>query len=1147
MSKKMLWKDIKKCFSKSKGRFVSIACLIALGSFALVGLQVAGPDMRITGTHYFNRLHLADLSILGDYGIDAANQQAINQITGAEAIEYGYLKDVVIQDTITSIRIFSNSKTLSTYEVVEGRLPQGDGEIAMASTYRGEYKLGDSIAFTEMEDAAGEKALKRHEFQIVGFVNSGEMLSGVNLGQSTAGTGELRGYAVVDASAFDYDVYMIARISFADTRGVDPYSSQYTALVQNHKNELDQLLAQQPDLRLSAIRAQYQEKIDEGQTELDEAKQALSDAEEALGSGAATLTDAKQSYADGLAEYQQQKANANRQLSDARKALDSAAQKLSDGKTTLAGGQRDYQAGQEKLAATRKTLDDGWTSYHTNAAALAAGKTELAAAAETLEGKRGEYNAGAAAAESAMHQTMAEIAAALPAMKAQLDAANAPPAARAQYDQLAALVAAGDALAQGAQEYQEKEAQLAQGEAQLSAARQALERGEAEYAAGSTQLSSAGAQVAAAEAEWSAANRAYQAGLREYAEKAAEVEAKLADANARLESAAKQISDGEQDLSEGRQAYDEKKPEADKKIADAEAALSDARKALDTLKRPVYALDTRRELPGSEGYRVYSTVSETIDALADIFPIFLYLVAALVTLTTMTRFVDEERVNSGTLKALGYRDSDIVKKFSVYGGAASLLGAVIGIGAGHTLLPLIVYETYGSSFTLPRIELRFYPGITIIALLLAAASAIAPAYLVAAKELQAKPSALLQPKPPKAGSKIFLERIRPLWNRLSFTHKVTARNLFRYKGRMFMTIFGVCGSVTLLFAGFSVQHSISGINDRQFNSIIQYDLIVAKNDSPNEEQEKNIEKALSADEIKRQLPVHYEELTRVAGNNQDKQSIKLLVTEDSHALQDYISFNDRSSGTPLALSDQGVILSERLATLLHAKKGTVITVTDSEDHERELVVADITEMYIGHFIFMNGAYYRTVFGERYHANANLVTLNDRSLENANVQASKFVSLSGVKGVVQNTTLINQINTIVDSLNLVMQILIIVAIMLAVVILYNLTNINVSERIRELSTIKVLGFYNKEVTLYIYRETILLTLLGILAGFGFGDALYLYILSVVPPDEVMFNPVLGATAFLVPLFVVCAITAVLGALINRRLKNVDMLESLKSVE
>ncbi|WP_099468730.1 FtsX-like permease family protein [Konateibacter massiliensis] len=1279
MKSKTLWKDIKKCFLKSKGRFISIVCLIALGSFALVGLQVTGSNMRKTGEHYFEKLNLADICIIGDYGIDKENQKAINKVSGADKIEYGYLKDVVIQDTITSIRIFSDTEDLSVYDVVEGRLPETATEIAIADIYNADYQIGDTVAFTEKEDVSGETALKTHEFQIVGFVNSGEMLSIINMGQSTAGTGELQGYAVVDSSAFDYEVYMIARISFEDTKGVDPYSNEYTELIQNHKNELNELLVNQPTLRLSSIKEEYQDKIDEGQSEVDNAKKELADAEQELEDGEIELADAKQKYADGLDEYNKQKADANQQLDDAREELengeneltdakqkytdgvaeynkqkrnaeqqlsdakaklDDAAKQIADGESELTAKQQEFAKAESDLQEARAELNKGWNEYNEKSGKL----EELKEAKAQLDAAQMQFEAGIAAAEAATGMTMAQIENALPSMKAQLDnlsaqyemlsqlaalkvsrdaavgtpeydvlnqqyqaalqAANLSEqaadtllaqldnmqaqivTAQTQYNQLAGLVETQNTLLQKWAEYNAAAEQAAGGEEQLAVAKQTLESGEEKYTAKSAELETARKQITKAEKKLASGKQSYQEGLAEYNSKKSEAETKLAAANAQLDEAAIKIADGEKKLADGwqeyydkkeeadtkltdaeaelaegaaeiaegerelvdgRQEYDEKKPDAEQEIEDAEAKLAGARETLKTLKLPIYTLDTRREVPGSEGYRIYNSVSTIIDALADIFPIFLYFVAALVTLTTMTRFVDEERINSGTLKALGYSNKDIIKKFIVYGFCASSIGAAIGIVAGHTVLPMIVYNAYGHSFSIPQIELYFYPGITVIAILLAFVSAVVPAYIVAARELKEKPSALLQPKPPEAGSKIFLERISQIWNRMSFTHKVTARNIFRYKKRMLMTIFGVCGSVTLIFAGFSVQHSISGINDRQFGKIIQYDLIVAKNDNLNEEKTNEIDQLLASNEVNQQLPILYDEMTKIAGDNQDKQEIKLIVPEDAEAFKDYISLVNRSTGEELELSKDGAVISERLAKLLDVKIGDTITVTDSENYERKMMISNITEMYTGHFIFMDMDYYQTVFATTYSSNANMVTLDDRSIENANEQASEFVNLDGVKGVVQNTTMKNQINTIVQSLKMIMQVLIIVAVLLAVVILYNLTNINVSERIRELSTIKVLGFYNKEVTLYIYRETILLTLLGVLAGFGLGDALYLYIISVVPPDEVMFNPALGVKAFLIPVLVVCMITVVLGAIINHRLKNVNMLEALKSVE
>ena len=1135
VKKKTLWRDIKKCFSKSKGRFISILCLVALGSFALVGLQVAGPDMRQTGEHYFERLKLADVSVIGDYGIDANDRAAIDRVSGAERIAYGYLKDVVLTGTETSLRVFSETDGISEYKLVEGRMPVAEDEVALASFLSDAYSIGDTLSVTEKEDLTGSTVLKHHELKLVGFVNSGELLSIINMGQSTAGTGELQGYAVVPEAAFDSEVYMIARLSFSDTKDVDPYSDAYTDRIEAHKAELNSLLAEHPSMRLASIKEEYQAKIDDAQAQIDAGRAELTDACDELTAGEEQLAEARLAYQAGMTQYQTQSISAIRQLAAAQQKLASAERQIEDAEAELAEKRGELETAEAQLAQARSDLDAGWASYEEKAGQL----EELNRTKAQLDAAQAQLDAEIAAAESATGMTIEQIAAALPTLEQTLP--------QEQYEQLCALIAAKAELERQWAAYRAAAEQAAGADEQLQAAKAELERGEAEYTAKTAELSDAQKQLAAAQSALSQNKQALSEAQTAFRERKLEAERSLATAKRTLDEAAEQIAENEQKLADGWAEYAEKKPEAEREIADAEEKVASAQRALDSLKQPVYALDTRRETPGSEGYRIYGNVSNIIDSLADIFPIFLYFVAALVTLTTMTRFVDEERINSGTLKALGYDNRDIVKKFTVYGTAAGLSGAVIGIAAGHTLLPKIVYHAYGKSFTYPEIELHVYPGISVVALVLAFLCTVLPAYLVARHELKEKPAALLQPKPPEAGAKILLERIRPVWNRMSFTHKVTARNIFRYKKRVLMTIFGVCGSVTLIFAGFSMQHAISGVKDRQFTRIMKYDLIVAENDGLDREQSDRIDALLDDGAVAAEMPIHYETVTKVAGKNRDSQSIKLIVPSDAAELADVITLCDRKSGEPLTLSDDGCILSERLAKLLDVKVGDTLEFSDENQQSRSVRIAGVTEMYTGHFLFMSRVCYESVYSGGYASNAHLVTLTDRSSASAQQQASRFMELDGVKGVVQNTTMTNQIDTIVHSLNRIMQILIIVAMLLAVVILYNLTNINVSERIRELSTIKVLGFYNKEVTLYIYRETILLTVIGIMVGYGFGDALYRYMLAVVPPDDVMFNPALGAKAFVIPLLVIALITAVLGLMMNRRLKHVDMLEALKSVE
>lgn len=583
------------------------------------------------------------------------------------------------------------------------------------------------------------------------------------------------------------------------------------------------------------------------------------------------------------------------------------------------------------------------------------------------------------------------------------------------------------------------------------------------------------------------------------------------------------------------------------KIATSEQQITRAKRQLNKLAPPSYSVYNRREVPGGEGNLVYTTVARVVEDLAKVFPIFLYFVAALVTFTTMNRFIDEERINSGTLKALGYDDYVIINKFVFYGFLSGTIGTIIGIYLGHTLMPQIVYHAYYKSLTIPPIEEHFHWQISLGALLLSWISSVLPAYLTAKSEFREKPASLLLPKPPAAGSKIMLEHIPFIWNYLSFTHKVTARNIFRYKKRMLMTIFGVCGAATLLFTGFAVKNSISNMNNRQFSALIHYNMIVAQKTPISNQQKKEIGTKLNKKNVQSKTPVYYQSMSKTAGKTGDTQDITLIVPNSSKVLDQYVHLNDRRAKQTIPLTDKGVVITERLASLLNVQKGDHISLVDQNNHHRSMKVAGIAEMYMGHFIFMNQKQYEKVFGKKYTPNAYLVNLKNNSRKNTKKVAAQFMDLDGVAGVVQNTAISQELDVVVQSLNMIMVVLIIVAGLLAIVILYNLTNINIAERIRELSTIKVLGFYDKEVTMYIYRETILLTGIGILVGYLGGDLLYRYILYVVPPDNVMFNPALSASSFMWPLGVIGIITIILGFIVNSKLKNLDMLEALKSVD
>lgn len=1010
MVKRILWKDIRQTLSGSIGRFVSIVCLMALGSFALVGLKVAGPDMQATGAEFYGRNNLADVTVVSTYGLSEDDKDVIGRADGVRGIEYGYFKDVVIKGTDSSMRVFSKPEYISTYDVVEGRMPKRQGEIVLDLNQRSAFAVGSTLDVTEKADISGSTVLRHHRFEVVGFVRASEIVSGLNMGQSTSGSGTLTSYAVAMPSEFDSEVTMIARIVYNDTEHLNYWTDDYRDRIQKHKDQLVKLLAGQPEARESSIREQQQEKIDQARQQVKDSEQQLDDA--------------------------------RTQLELTKTMLDQAAAMLNK---------------MERVGTTGAVYEQLKQRYET---VLGQYNTSVQEYNERLE----EYNNGLQQYQDGVNQ-----------------------------------------LEQGSQEYQNNADNLAQA-SNLIANKQA-QLGQVASQAGSTAVDGAEQLIE---------------GQRSIEKAEEEYESKLAEFNSN-------------------------KPKAEKKIAEAKTRIELAQEQADNLTVPAYSVSGRREGLTSQGYRVYMVIVNIIGKLANIFPIFLYFVAALVTFTTMGRMVDEERTNSGTLKALGYTNGDVMLKFTVYGFTASTIGTVIGVLAGHTVLPLIVEHAYSSGFTMPSIKLGFHPWVTLVSFLLAWMSAVVPTRIVASRELREKPAALLLSKPPAKGSKIFLERVTPIWNRLNFTRKVTARNIFRYKMRMFMTIFGVCGAVSLLTAGLGVQASIGQIGERQFDELIHYDLIAVEQSSTNSAQIDELKKALNKDSVSSSIAAHYEELSKTSGKNSDKQQITLLATDDAYNFGTYLTLRDRSSHEKRIMVNDGAIISERLSEMLHVSVGDSFSVTDAGGVERTVKVSGICEMYIGHFVFMNAQCYEKMFGTDYSENSYMVRLKDSSVANAERQGARLMKLSAVQSVVQNTTQKNMVSTIVESLNQIMEVLIIVAVMLAVVILYNLTNLNVSERIRELSTIKVLGFHTNETTMYIYRETMLLSGLGILAGYGFGAWLHGYIVTEVPPDEVMFDPALGWKAFVVPLLVVGVVLAVLGWVVYRRLKTVDMLAALKSVE
>lgn len=1121
MKKSILNKDIWLSFRQSKGRFLSIMFLMMLGSFALVGLKAASPDIENSANRYLSQMKMMDLAVMSDYGVSKADQKELNTIPNAQ-VEYGYFTDTVIGDSSTSVRVFSQTTNISKFKLVSGHFPTKENQVALASFYQGKYKIGDSITLNE--EGTNEYALKQHTFTVTGFVNSSELASTISLGNSNSGSGTLSAYAVVMPKTFQSSVYTVARLKYDDLKALNSFGDSYRKKVKQYENELEKLVADNGKNRLSEIKKQAQTKIADGEAKIQTSQQALADA-------------------------QQQLRNAQDQIDQKRADLELAQGQLTEKENLLAQGAAQIAQAEQTLASSKAKLDTAAAQLSSGWGQLNQMKTQLDQAASQLSAaKENVTNAQAtlATAQAELEKGQMQLAAAKTDLQTKIAALQAQGIDPATVPEIVAA-----------------QTQLAQEEAKLNLARTELEKKQAEFQTGLSQYKSQEALYQAGLAQYQSAAEAlnakqaeYDAGLAQYQNGQATLKNKQADYQAgqvRLAQAKQQIADGQAQLDQAQATLNDKKTEYEKQKKDAEtkikngqADIQKAKEEVAGLSVPTYRVYTRRTFPGADEYTTTGNRAYGISAVGNAFPIVLYLVAALVTVTTMTRFVSEERTNAGVLKALGYRNQDVVKKFVVYGLVSSLLGTVMGSLLGTYFLPYILGKTIFKTSTYPDLRLEFYWEISLIALLCSVLCGVAPALYIAHKELKEKPSQLLLPKTPTKGSKILLERIDFIWRRLSFTQKVTARNIFRYKQRMLMTIFGVAGSVALLFAGLGMSSSMEGMGNRQYGEIIKYDAVISQKQHLKSDEQAAINHLLAAKKIDKKRGIYQETFTKKIKGAKDEQSLALFVTtgKDFHH---FIELYDSQSKASLHLSSHGAVISQKLATIMHVSVGDTFDLKSDEGKLYKIKVSGITEMYAGHFIFMNQDYYQTVFARKFQENAYLIKLKDSSSKNIQDTAAAFMKLTGVRAVVQNTGILEQIDVIVKSLGFVMQILTFASILLAIVILYNLMNINVAERIRELSTIKVLGFHNKEVTLYIYRETILLSVIGIIVGLFLGNILHRSLLETIAPDAFLLNPTVSVFVYLVPVFSIIMILIVLGFMVNAILRRIDMLEALKSVD
>ncbi|MFR8672900.1 MAG: FtsX-like permease family protein [Christensenellales bacterium] len=1119
MGTKATRKDFYMEIRKSLGRFLSILFIVALGVAFFSGIRASEPSMRITGDRYFDQEELMDIQALSTFGITDDDIDAIEAVEGVERVEGAYSADMLCETKKKQyvFHVMSLPENMNHVTVSEGRLPKKIGECLVDDDMG--YKVGDTITLKSGTDDPISDTLKQEKYKVVGIGNSPCYIS-FGRGSTTIGSGSVSGFLFVPAKTFALDVFTEAYVQVEGAENLIAYTEEYDKKIETVLDRIEEITGERGRIRKQEIVDDAQAEIDDAKAELEEGKlkaqEELDDAKAQIDDGEAKLTEAKQQIADGKS-----------QISSAKTTLNSKDDELTEAKTKYSSGLKKWQEGTEA------------------------------------------YEAGLAQFEAAKPEALEEIAkgeAGLEAYRKQLDEAKK--GAQGKLKELEGQLAYIMSLEPGPEDEDYEELhqkweeqygasieQLETGISEVNKELETLETQEQDYQSKLTALNNSKAELAAKEQQLADTKAALDSSKQQLSDAYSQIESgkgQLASGWAQIDEKEQELASGEAEIAESETTledakveYEEGKKEAEEEITDGEAKIADAEEELAEIEDPKWYVYDRSNLPEHDGY---GENADRMRAIGKVFPVIFFLVAALISLTSMTRMVEEQRTQIGTMKAIGYSKWAIVSKYLSYALLATAGGSIIGVLIGEKVLPFIIIYAYGIMYQhIPEILVPYDWAYAIEASIAAVACTMFATVFSCYRELGEQPAALMRPPAPKIGKRVLLEYVGVIWKRLNFTWKSTIRNLMRYKKRFFMTIFGIGGCMALMLVGYGIRDSVFEIADIQYTEIQTYDgnLILKENLSEDEHQELTDSLEQNQD-IARFMDAYMKNLVLTKDGHERETYVMVLgQPKDS---EKYVHFHDRKTKEAYELSDDGAIISEKTAKLLNAKVGDTISIKDENEGNKEIVIQNICENYMGHYLYMTPKYYEKVYGEKPEYNTVLFSVQDsytrQQMEEAGekiLARDEVLSLSYMKDIEK------RLNDMLKSLNLVIIVLIVSAGMLAFVVLYNLNTINIAERKRELATLRVLGFYNPEVAAYVYRENILLTLIGTIVGAGLGKILHLFIIETVEVPAAMFGRIINLPSYIYSFLFTILFSMIVNGVMYFKLRKIDMVESLKSIE
>ncbi len=1209
MKKNVLRKDFIIEIKKTMGRFVSIFFIVALGVAFYSGIRASEPSMRFTADQYFDDSKLMDLKVMGTMGLTKADIKAIGKVSGIEAVEGGYSKDVLcpVGDNEKVVHMLSMQKNFDQVSVVKGRLPEKAGECLVDEDFLSytDLKVGDTVTFHSGDGEALTDSLVTDTYKIVGIGNSPLYIS-FGRGSSTIGTGEISGFVVVDKASFDMDVYTEAYVKVSGAEEKTAFTDEYNNLSDAAKEAVSAIEEERCAVRKQEIVDEANEKLADSEKTVNEKSQELEDAKKELESGkskaAEELEKAKQQITDGEAEL----ADAKQQIADGETQLADAKAQLNDKQAQLDLAEAQYESGKAQLDQKEQELADAEQVYLSNYSKympiitagkeqIPAGKSQIADGKKRLDEELAPLNQlkdELAGIEDEISQCDSEIA----GLKTQLDGmdsevyqkyVNIPKENRNKEEQAyvekwenlnTKLAGMQERKTQLENTKQEKlnqagfateadlEAQitsLTKQKADLDAKEKALLQQEQTLAAQEEELLSAGRQITDGKSQIAAARSQLDSTKSQITDGKAQILSAWALLNEKedtLNASKAQLASGEQELADGRSEYEQAAKEAEEQITDGQAKITDGEKQLTDAKQQI--ADAKAEIKKIENpkwyvqtredalteYQGYGDNADRMRSIGKVFPVLFFLVAALISLTTMTRMVEEQRVQIGTMKALGYGKAAIAGKYIGYALIATLGGSIFGVLAGEKILPFIIIYAYMILYKhLPAILVPYHMSYALQASGIAVACTLIATIASCYKELAAEPAELMRPAAPKQGKRILLERIGIIWKHLNFTWKSTVRNLIRYKKRFFMTIFGIGGCMALMVVGFGLKDCIYEIVSLQYEKVQFYDAATYMSDDISEENRQQLHDYLDQNaDIKETIEARMQKTDVKSASG--KKTLYLMVPSDNEKIEDFLSFHSRTNKDEVySLKKDEVILTEKMASLLNVKVGDELTIEDEDRGDQTVTVGAICENYMSHYLYLSPEKYEELYGVPAEYNTIIYSVKDGKDDQIEKIGTKLLSMDGVLNVSYTSSIEGRLDDMLRSLNLVIVVLIVSAGMLAFVVLYNLNNINITERQRELATLKVLGFYDGEVASYVYRENILLTIIGSVVGMVLGNLLHRYIILTVEVEEAMFGRQIHWQSYLYSFLFTVAFSLFVNWVMFYKLKKIDMVESLKSVE